>query len=121
MWDYDKYTAHDLIGEFTFTVDELLNGKKDFPIINPKKLKKKKYENSGIFHFDKACISNREVIKPNPQYKELEDKIQKEKSRYKNEYRVIRNPHTFVQYLAGGLELSLIVAIDFTGRFALAN
>lgn len=36
-WDWQKNGKHQFIGEFTFTVDEANKGKRDFPLVNPKR------------------------------------------------------------------------------------
>ena len=47
-YDWDKDGSHDLIGEFTTTLGELLSEKLiTWDLINPHKVSKKKYKNSG--------------------------------------------------------------------------
>lgn len=48
-YDWDSNGSHDFIGAFETTIDEITNKKvKKFDLINVKKVKKKKYQNSGI-------------------------------------------------------------------------
>ena len=47
-YDWDKDGSHDLIGEFTTTLGELLSEKlMTWDLINPQKVSKRKYKNSG--------------------------------------------------------------------------
>ena len=49
-YDHDDDGSHDFIGYFTLTLTQLRDRNADhhtYELINPKKLKKKKYENSG--------------------------------------------------------------------------
>lgn len=68
VWDWDKHSSHDLMyvffcyhlicrGEFTTSLSAILNGKKEHAIIHPKKKTKNDYQNSGIFVFDIAKIT----------------------------------------------------------------
>jgi hypothetical protein len=96
VWDYDKHSTHDVIGELPpMTVGELVAavnsslarggmGPPQWPVIHTKKKEKKgsSYNNSGIL----TCLSA-------------------------SFYRI----HSFLEYLTGGLSLSLTVAVDFTG------
>ena len=38
-------------GEFTTSVNTIVNGKREYPVINPKKKDKKGYQDSGVFVF----------------------------------------------------------------------
>eukprot|EP01119_Soliformovum_irregulare_P011920 TRINITY_DN3051_c0_g1_i1.p1 TRINITY_DN3051_c0_g1~~TRINITY_DN3051_c0_g1_i1.p1 ORF type:complete len:604 (+),score=195.97 TRINITY_DN3051_c0_g1_i1:84-1895(+) len=80
-FDWNKSGNMDLIGEFTTTTAELMDGKRQFELILPRKQKKKSYKNSGIIQL--------------------------------KEFEVIKT-HSFLEYITGGCEISLIVAIDFT-------
>ena len=44
---------------FNVSLNEVLNGKKDFEVLHPKKMAKKDYKNSGIFVFDVAQITDK--------------------------------------------------------------
>ncbi|EAL73297.1 phospholipid-binding protein [Dictyostelium discoideum AX4] len=80
--DWDKIGDHDLIGRFTTNTDTILRGGAlEFEIINPKKVGKSGYKNSGIIKFYIARI---------------------------------QGDPTFLDYLHGGLEINLMVAIDCT-------
>ncbi|KAI0564256.1 Copine [Gracilaria domingensis] len=46
VYDWDRYTPHDLIGEAKFTLQELRNSS-FFQLINPKKVNRPRYVNSG--------------------------------------------------------------------------
>ncbi|EGC33615.1 hypothetical protein DICPUDRAFT_154343 [Dictyostelium purpureum] len=82
FWDYDSVSAHDFIGMFRVNTDELLRGvKKEMALINPKKVSKSSYHNSGIIHFEQVAL----VGEP-----------------------------SFIDYISGGCEINLIVAIDCT-------
>jgi len=79
VWDWDKDSAHDLIGECIFTINELISAKGcKLQLIN----KSKRKPESGIIVVEHASI--------------------------------VRDP-TFIDYIKGGCDLSLLVAIDFTG------
>ncbi|KAF2074544.1 hypothetical protein CYY_004171 [Polysphondylium violaceum] len=82
VFDYDSIGDHDLIGIFSTTMDEVLLGKKEFPLINPKKTTKSNYKNSGFVSFYDA--------------------------------RLVKD-FSFLDFLYGGCEISLIVGIDCTG------
>ncbi|KAF2069002.1 hypothetical protein CYY_009678 [Polysphondylium violaceum] len=82
VYDYDSIGSHDLIGIFNTTMDEVLLGKKEFPLMNPKKTTKSNYKNSGYVSFYDA--------------------------------RLVKD-FSFLDYLYGGCEISLIVGIDCTG------
>ncbi|KAM9962622.1 hypothetical protein ACTFIR_005538 [Dictyostelium discoideum] len=85
--DWDKIGDHDLIGRFTTNTDTILRGggggggAVEFEIINPKKVGKSGYKNSGVIKFYIARI---------------------------------QGDPTFLDYLHGGLEINLMVAIDCT-------
>eukprot|EP01132_Coremiostelium_polycephalum_P000624 gene624-774_t len=82
FYDWDSIGKHDFIGSFTTCGQELINGRKEFPIINVKKKEKKSsYQNSGIAKFFDV-----ELVRE----------------------------HQFLEYIAGGCEISLIVGIDCT-------
>ncbi|EGC33526.1 hypothetical protein DICPUDRAFT_154425 [Dictyostelium purpureum] len=88
VYDYDSIGSHDLIGIVHLNADQVLRGQKEFPIINPKKVSKSGYHNSGILKFYDAKLEKK---------------------------------HTFLDYLAGGCEISLMVAIDCTGSNGLTS
>ncbi|KAN0030974.1 hypothetical protein ACTA71_003946 [Dictyostelium dimigraforme] len=80
--DWDKIGEHDLIGRFTTNADSILRGQiQEYEIINPKKVGKSGYSNSGVIKFYIARI---------------------------------QGEPTFLDYLHGGLEINLMVAIDCT-------
>ncbi|KAJ3436357.1 copine [Anaeramoeba flamelloides] len=91
-YDWNKSGKPDLIGHAETTLDELVNqNKREFALIEPKKAKKKKYQNSGILEFTHL--------------------------KYEKQY-------SFLDYLAGGTEISLVVAVDYTGsngKFTMQN
>jgi hypothetical protein len=80
VWDWDKHSAHDLIGIVNTTVEELLVVK-TLSIVNPKKAAKKGKGDSGTLLILSAA-----------------SKLE----------------HTFLDYLAGGVQLNLAVAVDYT-------
>jgi len=85
VYDWNSNGSHDLIGEFSTSLNRLEMGSGPdnvYECINPKKQKKKKYKNSGIvnlIHFD------------------------------------LKKQYSFLEYLRGGMEMNFVVAIDFTG------
>eukprot|EP00475_Leptophrys_vorax_P006996 TRINITY_DN143_c0_g1_i1.p1 TRINITY_DN143_c0_g1~~TRINITY_DN143_c0_g1_i1.p1 ORF type:complete len:608 (-),score=165.53 TRINITY_DN143_c0_g1_i1:588-2411(-) len=83
-FDWNKHSDAELIGEFEFTVNQLLKdpGATRFDLINSSMLNKRKYKRSGEIVFERSEI----VV-----------------------------PHSFLDYIAGGCSISLMVAIDFTG------
>eukprot|EP00043_Microstomoeca_roanoka_P010274 m.97645 g.97645 ORF g.97645 m.97645 type:complete len:520 (+) comp14838_c0_seq2:31-1590(+) len=57
-YDWDSDGGHDLIGSFETTLRTLLEAKNfEAQLINPKKVSKKHYQNSGILVFDKCLVS----------------------------------------------------------------
>jgi len=129
VYDWDKHSEHDLIGVFETSVHQILNERKEFPIINARVREKKgkDYKDSGIFYFENPSLTNVENLSiPNPAYQEMNQRLQNAlavKAKYdfeyaqqfRNRYQVVNNQNSFLQYLAGGCEVSLMVAIDFTG------
>lgn len=84
VFDSDDDGSHDLIGSFTTTLHEMLNtkdGEVSWPCINPKKVGKKKYTNSGTAILSK-CLKIKEF--------------------------------SFLDFVFGGLQINLSIAIDFT-------
>lgn len=84
VYDYDNDGSHDLIGSFTTTLFEMMktkDGEVSWPVIDPKKVGKKKYTNSGTVFLSK-CIKTRE--------------------------------YSFLDFIFGGLQINLSIAIDFT-------
>ncbi|EGG16272.1 hypothetical protein DFA_09302 [Cavenderia fasciculata] len=92
FYDWDKNSAHDLIGTFTTTMEVLLSPAKDsgFPIINPKKTSKSGYKNSGVAFFNGLTVKT-------------------------------RFPHSILDYINGGCEIGLMVAIDCTASNSTGN
>jgi hypothetical protein len=81
-YDWDKVGSHDLIGEATATMQQLLTPGAQLELINQKyAVKKKHYKNSGIIR----VVQCRLEVLP-----------------------------TFMDYIAGGTEIGLVVAVDFT-------
>jgi len=81
-FDWDRVGSHDFIGECRMSVQDIINRRNGWELINPKKASKKKsYTNSGVLNFLK--------------------------------FDLVQEP-TFLDYLAGGTEISLMVSIDFT-------
>lgn len=126
MWDWDRFKDHDLIGSFEASVNEILKKNKGWPLVNKKKQQTKKhYEHSGLFNFDSFTVNNKETKTDNPEYqkvvaavKDAESKLQQlqkaENDKHKLHYRSFRNPMTFIDYLSSGLEISLMVCVDYT-------
>ncbi|KAF2073917.1 hypothetical protein CYY_004771 [Polysphondylium violaceum] len=52
--DWDAVGDHDLIGEFTTTVDAIMQGQNIHTLVNPKKAGKSSYKGSGSIHFNKC-------------------------------------------------------------------
>ena len=105
-FDKDKFSKDDLIGEFRFTLDQVLNNKvKQFDLIEPTiQLKKKKYKNSGIFEFSLCAVDVVQVPIPNPIHEIYESTIARKENRQTE----------FLDYLFGGCNISVSVGIDFT-------
>ncbi|KAL0481100.1 hypothetical protein AKO1_012868 [Acrasis kona] len=82
-YDYNNNGKHNLIGSCDTSLSELLkNQPLQFQLIHPdKKLKKKKYINSGTLFINNVTFEQR---------------------------------YTFLEYIKGGYEINLMVAIDFT-------
>lgn len=81
-YDWNKSGKYSFIGSFETSLDELLSSQgKRFALINSKKVKKKKYTNSGEIQVN-LCV-------------------------------LVQVP-TFLDYISGGCEIKLMVAIDFT-------
>ena len=83
--DYDAAGSHDLIGYAQLTVNDLINAKKGIPVIHPPTKPK----------YSKSSYSQSGLL----------DVVQSE----------VEKKFTFVDFLRGGLEVSLAVAVDFTG------
>ncbi|PRP81554.1 copine-8-like, partial [Planoprotostelium fungivorum] len=80
-YDWDAYGSPDFMGEASTTLGKLRKGEKSFQLIEPKKVSKKSYTNSGTIELT---------------------------------YKEYKNP-SFLEYIIGGTEISLVVAVDFTG------
>jgi len=80
VFDWDKHSADDLIGTARTSLEQLTT-KPGIPLINPSKLKKKSYVNSGVLNTERCEIAQE---------------------------------FTFLEYLAGGTQLNLMVGIDYT-------
>jgi hypothetical protein len=82
IFDWNKTGNMDFIGEFVASINDIQK-KKDYDIINQSaKSKHKKYQNSGLFHFESVDFS--------PIF-------------------------SFLDYIIGGCQINLVVAIDYTG------
>ena len=57
-YDYDSHKVNDFIGKCQTNYKSLSMGKFDLYLINPAKLKKKKYINSGVLHIDTLDIQH---------------------------------------------------------------
>jgi len=75
VYDWDRFTSHDLIGSFTVTFRELeqvcrTRQKLSKPVVNETYIAKNKanYVSSGMFHFDRIEIDEEEVTQPNPDH-----------------------------------------------------
>ncbi|NXA61406.1 CPNE5 protein, partial [Mohoua ochrocephala] len=110
VYDWDRDGSHDFIGEFTTSYRELARGQSRFnvyEVVNPrKKMKKKKYLNSGTVRMGCAEGGTQGVcahppLNPmSPQVTLLSFAVEAE--------------HTFLDYIRGGTQLNFTVAIDFT-------
>lgn len=80
IFDWDRMSSHDLIGEFTASTDELQKTRV-FKVVHPQKKGKKSYDNSGTVVVN-ACD--------------------------------VKKEYSFLDYLSGGCQINLMVAIDFT-------
>ena len=84
-YDWDKHSSDDLIGEATFSLEKLM-----------------------------SSSTNKSIKLINP-------KLKSKKKKYKNSGKLVFESikpiktHSFIEFLRGGLEVSLMVAIDFTG------
>lgn len=89
------------------------------------KANKKGYTNSGTFVFSDFAITSDNVNVNNPEYQNVVASIEKAKKDYayldaqtrlqfKDRYRPVQSPFSFVQFLAGGMEICLMVSVDFT-------
>eukprot|EP00041_Stephanoeca_diplocostata_P016587 m.327581 g.327581 ORF g.327581 m.327581 type:complete len:580 (+) comp20415_c0_seq2:185-1924(+) len=86
-YDWDSDGSHDLIGSCVTSLGEIAAGKREWDLVNPKKMPggkkaKRGYKNSGVLHL----LS------------------------YEYEERA-----SFLDYILGGMELMFTIAIDFTG------
>ncbi|KAJ6246528.1 copine [Anaeramoeba flamelloides] len=91
-WDWNKNDKPDFMGEFKTTLNKLINVETSFPLIEPEiKKKKKKYKNSGWIY----------NLTPPEFTEELAELTNNERG-------------TFLQYLRGGCQLHLMIAIDLT-------
>ena len=85
VWDYDSTGKNDLIGYCTTTLAQLESHAKGMPVIHPPT--KSKYSSSSY--------KNSGLIDVNSF--------------------VVEKQYTMIDFLRGGLEISLVVAVDFTG------
>ena len=83
--DWDLVGAHDLIGIAYISVEDLFNKRKDIPLIHPPT--KSKYKKSSYRNSGLVDVVD---------------------------CRLEKNP-TMIDYLRGGLQMNMMVAIDFTG------
>ncbi|KAJ5073367.1 copine [Anaeramoeba ignava] len=92
-WDWNKSSPPDFIGEFQTTTRALLDeNKKEFELIEPeKKKKKKKYKNSGVIYHISRPIQTEESVQ-----------------------QTSGQTGSFLQFIRGGCQINLIIAIDFT-------
>ena len=82
-YDYKGSGNHEYIATAEFTLNQIvIEGKRSFPLINPKKKLKVNYENSGIIKIIQCDI---------------------------------KKIYNFIEYIKGGCQIALEVAIDFTG------
>jgi hypothetical protein len=126
VWDWNRFNSPDFIGRFQTSLKEIKKTK-SFELENDDlKKKKKNYVNSGVFHFDKVELKYNPIYEITPEYeavkKEFEkivvshiynaDKMSKLFDQKKFNVMVKK---IFLNYMIASLEISLIVAIDFTG------
>lgn len=119
-WDWDRFMENDLIGECTFTVAELVS-----MLQPPPPPPAASFSSGGQFALfppnSSAASSSSSSSGLLCIRKELIHPDKKKKDKYKNSGvlqfapPIIQRQHTFLDYLAGGCEMNLIVAIDFTG------
>ncbi|OXB67236.1 hypothetical protein ASZ78_015877 [Callipepla squamata] len=106
VYDWDRDGSHDFIGEFTTSYRELARGQSQFnvyEVVNPrKKMKKKKYLNSGTVRGGQGGVLREAVLLswPCPQVTLLSFAVESD--------------HTFLDYIRGGTQINFTVAIDFT-------
>ena len=105
-YDKDKYSKDDLIGEFKYNLDQVLNKNvKQFHLIEPSLQKKKKnYKNSGVFEFEICTIQIEHVPVPNPEYQIYQSFVARKENRQDQ----------FLDHIMGGCNISVSVGIDFT-------
>ena len=104
-YDWDLISSNDLIGEFYFTILQVLNGNKLYEIIEPNLARKKKgYKHSGIFQFLHVTefMGNEESKNP-------------ERIIYEKMICLKKNKELlFMDYIEDGFNLSLHFAISFS-------
>lgn len=106
VYDWDKLSNDDLIGQFSCTLEELMQGKKEYNVIEPTlAAKKKNYPNSGVFHFDTVQEIMRNVSIPNPEHQVYYNILKKKEN----------STEAFLDYIYGGTSISVSIGIDFTG------
>ena len=98
-FDWDQNSSNDLIGEVTFTLNDVLHGTKSLELINPTK---KKSKHSGIFEIE-ITITDIKYTIPNPALNICQQVIQLKQQSY------------FMDYIMGGCTIQVSVGIDFTG------
>jgi hypothetical protein len=82
LYDHHSNGNHTFVARGEFTLKQITEeGKRNIDLIDPKKVKKRGYRNSGII-----IIKQLDIIRE----------------------------HSFIDYIAGGCQISLITAIDFT-------
>ena len=98
-FDWDKFSNNDLIGEVSFTLGDVLNGKKSFELINTES---KKSKHSGLFEIELTIAYKKRNI-PNPELQTCQKVIQLKQQSY------------FMDYIMNGCTIQVSVGIDFTG------
>eukprot|EP01080_Neovahlkampfia_damariscottae_P009874 gene9874-2196_t len=112
VWDDNVLNEKQFIGKFVTSLNELMNGKKEYELFNDKNKK------SGNFKFEIVSIEDDiEKIK-NLAYEEAYDRLQFEIEKHDNikegGYKEIKSQYSFLDYITAGCQIDLIIAIDFT-------
>lgn len=105
VFDHEKDGKHDIMGRFETTVNALITAARNN---SPMTLKNKKGKNSGTIVIEKAEIMGLPGVAQTMQKMSLSEATS-----------VLAPPPTntatFLDYISGGCELNVTVAIDFTG------
>jgi hypothetical protein len=126
VFDWDRFGDPEFIGKFEASLSEMKSNKNFNLISEETKKKKKNYLNSGVFNFDKIQLKFREFYVETPEYTKVKSEFEsivlshiynENKMKYLYDQKMFNFmvKRFFLDYISANLEISLMVAVDFTG------